>query len=207
MAMKKMISGILMAATLMTPMAAAAQDRDYRQERSDRQERGDRDWRGNDRQRDIRPQIQRENREDRMRAERDRAQREQFRSDQQRREIAQREQARRDQYRRDQDRRDWNRDWRNDRRYDYRSYRDSNRNIYRMPRYQAPYQSHRYSRFSIGSSLNSGFYNQRYWINNPGYYRLPSAGRNYRWVRYYDDALLVDTRRGRVVDVLHNFFW
>ena len=29
----------------------------------------------------------------------------------------------------------------------------------------------------------------------------------YRWIRYYDDALLVDTYSGEVVDVIHRFFW
>jgi hypothetical protein len=28
-----------------------------------------------------------------------------------------------------------------------------------------------------------------------------------RWIRYYDDALLVDIRDGYVVDVIHDFFW
>ncbi|WP_409574764.1 RcnB family protein [Sphingopyxis sp. PET50] len=29
----------------------------------------------------------------------------------------------------------------------------------------------------------------------------------YRWVRYYNDALLVDTYSGEVVDVIYDFFW
>jgi hypothetical protein len=28
-----------------------------------------------------------------------------------------------------------------------------------------------------------------------------------RWVRYYDDVLLVDVYTGEVVDVIHDFFW
>ncbi|HWW59039.1 MAG TPA: RcnB family protein [Sphingopyxis sp.] len=101
----------------------------------------------------------------------------------------------------------WNRDWRSDRRYDWRSYRDRNRSHYRMPRYYNPYRGYGYTRFSIGFSLNSLFYSQRYWINDPGYYRLPPAYGGYRWIRYYDDALLVDTYSGEVVDVIHDFFW
>jgi len=27
------------------------------------------------------------------------------------------------------------------------------------------------------------------------------------WVRYWNDAVLVDTWTGQVVDVVHNFFW
>ena len=56
-------------------------------------------------------------------------------------------------------------------------------------------------------TLGSLFYSQRYWINDPWYYRLPPAYGDYRWVRYYDDALLVDVYSGRVVDVIYDFFW
>jgi hypothetical protein len=105
------------------------------------------------------------------------------------------------------DNRSWNRSWRNDRRYDWNRYRDSNRSFYRQGRYYAPYRDHRYSRFSIGIRIGSPFYGQRYWINDPWRYRLPDVYGDYRWVRYYDDVLLVDTYSGEVVDVIHNFFW
>ncbi|MGI8612320.1 MAG: RcnB family protein [Sphingomicrobium sp.] len=36
---------------------------------------------------------------------------------------------------------------------------------------------------------------------------MPYAPTGYRWIRYYDDALLVDTWDGRVVDVIRDFFW
>ncbi|WP_342449817.1 RcnB family protein [Sphingomonas jejuensis] len=36
---------------------------------------------------------------------------------------------------------------------------------------------------------------------------MPPAYGSYRWVRYYDDALLVDVRSGYVVDVIYDFFW
>ncbi len=36
---------------------------------------------------------------------------------------------------------------------------------------------------------------------------LPPAYGSYRWVRYYDDVILVDLRSGYVVDVIHDFFW
>jgi len=102
----------------------------------------------------------------------------------------------------------WSNSWRNDRRYDWQSYRSQHRNIYRMPAYRPPYGWNRgYSRFSIGIMLNSFLFDQSYWINDPYYYRLPPAYGTLRWVRYYDDALLVDIRDGYVVDVIHNFFW
>lgn len=101
----------------------------------------------------------------------------------------------------------WTNTWRNDRRYDWRSYRDQNRNYYRPGRYYSPYRDRNYSRISIGFSLGSGYYGSRYWINDPWHYRLPAAYGPYRWVRYYDDVLLVDLRNGRVVDVIRDFFW
>jgi Ni/Co efflux regulator RcnB len=101
----------------------------------------------------------------------------------------------------------WNRGWHNDRRYDWRSYRSYNRNYYRPVRYYAPYQNHSYNRVNIGFYMGNGFYGQRYWVNNPGYYRLPAAYGPYRWVRYYDDVLLIDLRNGYVVDTVHNFYW
>lgn len=107
---------------------------------------------------------------------------------------------------RDNDRR-WSNSWRQDRRYDWSGYRSSNRNHYRLPRYYAPYRGYNYSRLSIGIFLNSGFYGSNYWINDPWSYRLPPAYAGYRWVRYYNDVILVDTYTGEVADVIHNFFW
>ena len=76
-----------------------------------------------------------------------------------------------------------------------------------MPAYYSPYRNHRYTRFSIGFSLGSLFYSNRYWINDPWQYRLPEVYGPYRWVRYYDDALLVNIYTGEVVDVIYSFFW
>jgi len=103
--------------------------------------------------------------------------------------------------------RNWNRSWRNDRRYDWQRHRQAHRNYYRLGRYYAPYRDYRYRRLSIGISLGSAFYGSRYWINNPGYYRLPAAYPGTRWIRYYDDVLLIDTYTGEVIDVIYDFFW
>lgn len=108
----------------------------------------------------------------------------------------------------DNDRRDnWNRDWRRDNRYNWQSYRNSNRTIFRMGRYYAPYRDYSYRRLSIGFYLDTLFFSQNYWISDPYMYRLPPAYGPYRWVRYYDDALLVNIYDGEVVDVLYDFFW
>ena len=101
----------------------------------------------------------------------------------------------------------WNRDWRNDRRYDWQRYRHAHRSIYRPGRYYSPYRGHSYSRFYIGFGLDPLFYSSRYWISDPWQYRLPPAYAGTRWVRYYDDVLLVDLYTGEVIDVIYDFFW
>lgn len=101
----------------------------------------------------------------------------------------------------------WDRSWRNDRRYDWQSHRTRYNSYYRMPRYYSPYRDWNYRRLTIGFSLWPLFYSERYWINDPWDYRLPDVYGPYRWVRYYNDALLVDVTSGEVVDVIENFFW
>ena len=51
------------------------------------------------------------------------------------------------------------------------------------------------------------YYRSNYWISDPWQYRLPPAYGPYRWVRYHNDALLIDTWNGEVVDVIYGFFW
>ena len=104
--------------------------------------------------------------------------------------------------------RGWNRGWRSDRRYGWQEYRDRNRDLYRAPRYYAPRgYAFRYHRWSPGYRIDPWFYGQDYWILDPWEYRLPDAYGPYRWVRYYDDVLLVDVRTGEIIDVIYSFFW
>lgn len=105
-----------------------------------------------------------------------------------------------------QDYRRWDNRWRDNRRYDWWSYRRANPSLYRHS-YYAPYRNYNYRRLSIGFRLDSLFFGSRYWINDPWQYRLPDVYGPYRWVRYYDDALLVDIHTGEVVDVIYSFFW
>jgi Ni/Co efflux regulator RcnB len=100
----------------------------------------------------------------------------------------------------------WRREWRDDRRFDWRRHRDRDRSRFRLGFYYDPF-GWSYRRWNLGWNMPSRFYSSRYWINDPFHYRLPPTYGPYRWVRYWDDALLVDLRTGRVVDVLHNFFW
>jgi hypothetical protein len=103
----------------------------------------------------------------------------------------------------------WDRNsWRNDRRYDWQDWRRYHRDVYRLPPYRAPYGWNRgYYRFSIGIYIDSILFGDSYWIDDPWTYRLPPAYGPLRWVRYYDDAVLIDVRDGYVVDVIYDFFW
>lgn len=100
----------------------------------------------------------------------------------------------------------WDRDWRRDGRYDWSSYRNQYRSVFRLGRYYDPY-GWGYRRFTIGLNLWPSYYGSSFWLNDPWQYRLPPAYGPYRWVRYYDDAVLVNIYTGQVVDVIYNVFW
>ena len=99
----------------------------------------------------------------------------------------------------------WNRDWRNDRRYDWRHYRDRHRSIFHIGLYYDPF-GYSYRPFNIGYQLFPAYYGQRYWID-PGMYNLPYPPPGTQWVRYFNDAVLVDMYTGEVIDVIQGFFW
>jgi len=101
---------------------------------------------------------------------------------------------------------EWRTDWRRDHRYDWRNYRDHHRSIFRVGIYYDPF-GWGYQRYGIGWRLWPSYYSSSYWLSDPYMYRLPYAPWPYKWVRYYDDALLVDTYTGQVVDVMYDFFW
>jgi len=102
----------------------------------------------------------------------------------------------------------WDRDgWRRDNRYDWYGWRNRHRSVFSLGFYSAPWRGYSYSRFSIGVTIGAPFYDERYWIADPWAYRLPPAWGPYRWVRYYDDALLVDIYTGEVVDAIYDIFW
>lgn len=110
--------------------------------------------------------------------------------------------------RRNVDRGRWNDGWRNDRRYDWQGYRSANRRAYSLPRYYAPSGfGYNYRRFGVGLRIGAPFYSQRYLISDPWAYRLPPAYGPYRWVRYFNDVLLIDTYTGVVQDALYGFFY
>jgi Nickel/cobalt transporter regulator len=100
----------------------------------------------------------------------------------------------------------WNTSWRNDHHYDWHDYRRHHRSIFHLGFYYDPF-GWGYSPYQIGWRLWPAYYSNRYWINDPWMYRLPYAPPGYVWVRYWNDALLVDTWTGEVVDEIPDFFW
>ncbi len=169
--MRKLIIGILMAATVMPAAAMAQSPGELRRDRQDVREE----------QRELNRSIRRGDHP---------------------REV--REQARdvrdaRREYR--EDLRDRDRSWG---RNDWRNHRQGNRGLYSRGNWRAPF---RYQQFRAGVRIQPTYYNQRYWIADPWRYRLPRPSMNQRWVRNYDDLLLVDIRRGIVIDVIRGFYW
>lgn len=96
------------------------------------------------------------------------------------------------------------RDARREYREDWRDYRRDHRDMYRRGNWKAPFA---YQRFGNGVQLRPVYYAPRYYIASPNRYRLHGATGAYRWVRHYDDALLVNIRTGRVAQVHRGFFW
>lgn len=98
------------------------------------------------------------------------------------------------------------RDARREAREDWRDYRQRNRQLYTLPRYAAP-RGYAYRPIRNGVTLRPAWYGQRYVIADPYRYRLPAAGGVQRWVRYGNDVVLVNTRTGRVQQVIPAFFY
>ena len=96
----------------------------------------------------------------------------------------------------------------NDRRHrwganDWNGYRNHNPRLYARGTWRAPF---RYNTFAVGGRIAPLYYASSYWIRDPWRYRLPAAGYGRRWVRHYNDVILVDYRRGRVVRVYRGFY-
>jgi|SRR5436190_3962575 len=100
----------------------------------------------------------------------------------------------------------WSTNWRNNHRYDWSNYRRHHHSLFHLGFYYDPF-GWGYYPYQIGWRLWPSYYGSNYWINDPWQYRLPYAPPGYVWIRYWDDALLVDTWSGQVVDMIPNFFW
>jgi Ni/Co efflux regulator RcnB len=102
------------------------------------------------------------------------------------------------------------RDEREDLREARREYREDSRDHhaqrhsgYRNTRFSAPF---RYQRFNNGTRINAGYYNPRYYVSNHHNMRLPAPGYNMRYVRHYDDLLLVNVRSGHVIRAYRDYY-
>ena len=108
-----------------------------------------------------------------------------------------------------------NRDWRGDRGHqDWRSdnrFRNYERNVdaqrhfhfghYERPRGWYP------RRWAFGEFLPSVFWSSNYWINDFSAFGLPYPPPGCTWVRYGDDALLIDRYTGEIVQVIYGIFY
>ncbi|HTE83906.1 MAG TPA: RcnB family protein [Dehalococcoidia bacterium] len=100
----------------------------------------------------------------------------------------------------------WSTNWRNNSKYDWQNWRRHHRSWFHLGFYYDPF-GWGYYPYQIGWRLWPSYYSSNYWINDPWQYRLPYAPPGYVWIRYWNDALLVDTWTGQVVDMIPGFFW
>jgi len=122
---------------------------------------------------------------------------------------------RRDWDRRGGDRNDWNRNG-----WDRRD--DRGRPHWQQGRYPPVYRSHQRYRYggyyrppigfyahswAFGEILPRGWYGSDYLLEDWWSYGLPYPPLGYDWVRVGDDALLIDSYSGRVVQVVQDIFW
>lgn len=91
-------------------------------------------------------------------------------------------------------------------REDWRDYRRDHRDVYRRPAYVGP-RGYVYRPVAVGHRFEPVYYGRRFVIADPYRYRLPRPLGYQRWVRYGNDAVLVNVRNGRVITVYDGFFW
>lgn len=89
-------------------------------------------------------------------------------------------------------------------REDWQDYRRDHRQAFKGNRFNAPFK---YRSFNNGARLTAGYYAPRYYVNNYKAFRLPTPGYNQRYVRHYNDVLLVNVRSGNIIRVFRNFYW
>jgi hypothetical protein len=120
------------------------------------------------------------------------------------------------------DRRDWDRGDRNDgSRNGWNRHDDRGRPHWQQGRYPPVYRSHQRYRYgyyrppigfyahswAFGEILPRGWYGSDYLLNDWWSYGLPYPPLGYDWVRVGNDALLIDSYSGRVVQVVQDIFW
>ena len=108
-------------------------------------------------------------------------------------------------YHRAQQARQETREDRRELREDWRDYRKSHRQVYQRGAYVAPV-AYRYRPVNPGYRFAPAQVGSRYWLNNYSAYRLPHPGYGRRWVRYGNDAVLVDARSNVARRIVRAFF-
>lgn len=94
---------------------------------------------------------------------------------------------------------------------DYSGFRDYHRNFNASRRFRAP-SYHRpsgwyYRRWTFGQILPSLFWAQQYWLNDYISYDLPPPPPGAVWVRYGNDAILIDRYSGEIITVEYDVFY
>ncbi len=87
----------------------------------------------------------------------------------------------------------WMRNYNAERRYRWQSYRRPSGWYYR--------------RWVFGTILPMMFWTQQYWITDYWQFGLPNAPYGYVWVRYGNDALLVNVQTGYILQVRYGLFY
>ncbi|HEY5312659.1 MAG TPA: RcnB family protein [Pirellulales bacterium] len=77
---------------------------------------------------------------------------------------------------------------------------------YRGGAYRGP-SGWAYQRWSIGAFLPALYWSNSYWISDYNYYGLDNAPPGTVWVRYGNDALLIDQDSGEVIQVVYGIFY
>lgn len=102
--------------------------------------------------------------------------------------------------------------WRNQRNQNARSNWQQYRHNYNSPRryrvgaYHGP-RNFQYRRWSYGERLPSAYYARSFWLLNAISYGLFSPPPGLIWVRYGDDALLIDQYTGEIIQVRYDVFY
>jgi Ni/Co efflux regulator RcnB len=94
-----------------------------------------------------------------------------------------------------------------------RSHTDFNRRVltaqhqyhYRGGAYRGP-SGYSYRRWAFGQILPSLYYSRNYWISDYSDYGLQDPPYGCEWVRYGDDALLIDQDTGEILEVVYDQF-
>lgn len=94
---------------------------------------------------------------------------------------------------------------------DFSHFRDFHRNFsaphrYRAPSYRRP-PGFYYRRWTFGDFLPSLFWGEQFWLTNYYDFDLPPPPPGTVWVRYGNDALLIDRYTGEIITVEYDVFY